>query len=343
MKFIKLSFISPLFFFSFFIISCFTFSTKAQVIQSDKFPPKNNFLINSPFPAVHGGSYRQGNTPLAGLKVDDKVEVKFATTPQNRVSPWLMYSEAYPDGSHTLWGTTSTHIWKAISTATEFKVASEYKIDNNPMINDLSWSFLMLENHRVLTYDDNFLFLFGEKDSTDPNSEIILLKKIEMPKQISSVSKLCRLYDGKIAFASSDGLLGVIDDKTFELLATYKIPLDRRENAYHNDYAVDEEGNIFISTTKKMLSLNWNGKTIRPKWEVKMDFGGNRFQGIGTTPTLLGSSKEDDQLVCVVDSQSPTRMLVFWRDKIPSDWKGIEGYDKRVAASVILPNAAPPN
>lgn len=303
-------------------------------------PPENKYLIDSPFPAVHNGSYRQGNSDLPAFGAGEVLEVSFAETPKDRVSPWLLYSEPYPSGQYTLWGSTSTHIFKAISTDTEFKVVSDHRIDNNPWINDLSWSLLMLSEHRVLTYDDNTLFLFGEEDASDPRSPIVLLKKITMPGNIKTVSKLCMLYDGNIAFASSDGLLGIIDPEDFSLKATYRIPLIRGEKAYHNDYAADENGNIFISTTEKMLSVQWNGKQMVKKWEVYMDFGGNRFQGIGTTPTLLGSGS-DDKLVCVVDSQKPARMLTFWRVEIPDDWKGLEGFDDRVAAITELPGSRP--
>ncbi len=303
-------------------------------------PPPNSNLADSPFPAVHNGSYRQGNTDLPGLKKEDRLEISFARTPKDRVSPWVLYSEQYPDGVYTVWGSTSTHIFKAITTKNEFKVVSDFRIDKNPMINDLSWSLLLLPGHKVLTYDDNHLFLFGEEDPNDAYSKIILLKKVTMSKKIKTLSKLCQLYDGTIAFASNDGLIGILDGEDFSLKATYQIPLKRREKAYHNDYAADEEGNIFISTTKKMLGLQWNGKNIVSKWEVYMDFGGNRFQGIGTTPTLLGTG-DDDKLVCVVDSQKPARMLAFWRDDIPSDWKGITGQDKRVAGIVALPGSRP--
>ena len=305
-------------------------------------PPVNPYLIDSPFPAVHNGSYRQGNSHLPAFREGESLEVSFAETPKDRVSPWLLYSEKYPNGQYTVWGSTSTHIFKAISTETEFRVVSDHRIDKNPLINDLSWSLLMLSDHRVLTYDDNTLFLFGEEDASDPMSRIVLLKKIEMPDTIKTLSKLCRLYDGTIAFASSDGLIGIIDSADFSLKATYQIPLKRGEKAYHNDYAVDEDGNFFISTTEKMLSVQWNGKHVVLKWEVYMDFGGNRFQGIGTTPTLLGSGT-GDKLVCVVDSQEPARMLTFWRDGIPSEWKGLEGYDKRLAAIVELPGSRPAN
>ncbi|MCU0451764.1 MAG: hypothetical protein MUC97_18275 [Bernardetiaceae bacterium] len=304
-------------------------------------PPVNPYLVNSPFPAVHGGSFRQGNSSLPGLQPGDKVKIDFAETPFDRVSPWLLYSEAYPNGTHTIWGSTSTHLFKAVSTPSEFKVVSSYQIDKNPMINDLSWSMLLMDNHRILTYDDNILYLFGEENNSDPHSKTVLLKKIEMPKQIETVSKLCRLYDGKIAFASSNGILGILDDQTFALLATYQIPLERREIAFHNDYAVDDKGILFITTSKKMLAVQWNGQTIAPKWSLAMDFGGNRFQGVGTTPTLLGHGT-DDKLVCVVDSQTPARMLTFWRDEIPADWPGLPNQNRRIAAITELPNSKPP-
>lgn len=303
-------------------------------------PPENRYLVDSPFPAVHNGSYRQGNTDLPGLRANDELEISFTQTPKDRVSPWLLYSEAYPNGEHTVWGSTSTHIFKAISTTSEFKVVSEHRIDKNPWINDLSWSLLMMPDHKVLTFDENTFFLFGEEDPSDPYSKIMLLKKVVMSKDIKSLSKLCHLYDGTIAFASKDGLIGIVDADDFILKSTYRIPLKRGEKAYHNDYAADENGNIYISTTEKMLSVQWNGKELVPKWEVFMEFGGNRFQGIGTTPTLLGSG-DNDKLVCVVDSQKPARMLTFWRDEIPSDWKGLKGHDRRLASIVELPGSRP--
>ena len=304
-------------------------------------PPKNPFLVKSPFPAVHNGSYRQGNTLMPGPKGSDTISLGTAKTPRNKVSPWLLFSEAYPDGSHTFWGITSTHVFKGVSTLSEFQVVSSYRIDFNPLINDLSWSMLMLPGHQVLTYDDNRLLLFGEKDSKNPKSEIVLIKEHKVPG-IKTVSKLCRLYDGNIAFASQDGTLGILRFSDFALLATYKVPLERGEIAYHNDYAVDEKGNFFLSTSRKMISLKWDGRGINPAWSVAMEFGGNKFQGIGTTPTLLGSGS-GDRLVCVVDSNSPANLLTFWRDTIPSDWKGLPERDRRIAAISPVPGFSPPN
>ncbi len=305
-------------------------------------PPPNPYLIDSPFPAIHNGSYRQGNTLENGLRPGDTIDIDFAHTPRDHVSPWLLYSEAYPDGSRTFWGSTSTHIFKGVSTRKEFRVVSSFRIDFNPMMNDLSWSLLMLPGHRCLTYDDNSLLLFGEADPRDPYSDIVLLRKIEIGGGVSTVSKLCQLYDGSIAFASDKGMLGILRGDDFSLTATWQIPLRRGEIAYHNDYAADENGNLFLSTSRKMLCVRWDGKTLKPVWEVSMDFGGNRFQGVGTTPTLLGQGN-GDRLVCVVDSQTPARMLVFWRDEIPGDWAGLPGQDRRIAAIVALPGASPPN
>ena len=49
------------------------------------------------------------------------------------------------------------------------------------------------------------------------------------------------------------------------------------------------------------------------------------------------------RLVCIVNSKTPAEMIVFWRDDIPSDWTGLPGLDRRVAAVVPLPGSSPVN
>ena len=44
-----------------------------------------------------------------------------------------------------------------------------------------------------------------------------------------------------------------------------------------------------------------------------------------------------DRLVLAVDSHAPNRLVAFWRDEIPPDWRALPGRDRRVAAVLALP------
>ncbi|MEO0470342.1 MAG: hypothetical protein AAF206_12015, partial [Bacteroidota bacterium] len=301
-------------------------------------PPANPHLIDSPFPLVHRNNYRQGYSDLPALFGRDSIRVRTLLTPNDRVSPWLQLSEVYPDGSRTLWGSTSTHIWKAYSTPDSFFLVDAYQIDFNPAINDLSWAFLQLGNHQVLTYDDNRLLKFADQNPNDPLSPILLVEEDSVPAGIGTPAKLTRLYDGSIAFASDIGVIGLIDDN-LNLLDTLRLPLAADETAFHNDFASDEKGGIYTITSKKMMRLQVTNQQLFVDWQVPRDFGGNNIQGVGTTPTLLGN--ESDRLVCVVDSKQPANLLSFWRDSIPADWTGLPGEDIRIAAVTPLPNSGP--
>ncbi|MEL6655112.1 MAG: T9SS type A sorting domain-containing protein [Bacteroidota bacterium] len=308
-------------------------------------PPVNPFLIDSPFPLAHQNNYRQGYSNYPALLEFESIDIRLATTPNERVSPWLQVSESYPDGSRTVWGCSSTHIWKAISEEAGLTIIDDYRIDLNPT--DRSWSFIMLPDHKVLTSDDDKLLVFTEADINDPFSDIVLVQEVPIPSSIGQAVKFNRLHNGNIMFAADDGYFGLLSP-TLELLDTFQLDLapsesifGQGETAFHNDYASDENDGVYTVTTQRMIKLDVSDNNITQEWSVAMDFGGNGLQGVGTTPTLLGT--DDDRLVCVVNSQSPAELITFWRDEIPADWDGIGGQDLRVAAIVPLPGSSPIN
>lgn len=302
-------------------------------------PPANPFLVDSPFPIVHGNNYRQGYSELPALRGVDSVRVQTARTPSDRVSPWLQVSAPYGDGEHAFFGSTSTHFWKAVAQGDRFDVVSEYVIDSDPAINDLSWAFVLLGDHRYLTYDDSRLIVLAD-DPASSTSELREERIKRLPPVIGAPAKLTPLYDGNIAFASEIGILGVLD-RDLNLLDTLRLAVADGEDAFHNDFASDETGGIYTVTTERMLKLQWDGQQLSQVWEVPMDFGGNAIQGVGTTPTLIGGGAQSDHLVCVIDSKVPARMIAFWRGDVPADFTPLDGFDERVAAITPLPGSGP--
>ena len=98
-----------------------------------------------------------------------------------------------------------------------------------------------------------------------------------------------------------------------------------------NGIAVDNSNGIFVVTQDFMARVQWTGKdlSINPADGAWMAPYPSGRVGSGTSPALMGWGDED-QLVIIADGENKY-LTAFWRDKIPEDWKGIEGYDRRVA------------
>lgn len=141
---------------------------------------------------------------------------------------------------------------------------------------------------------------------------------------------------------------------------THDLNQDENEVNWHNAFSVDENGGIYLASQRALTKMQWNGqnRTFSRVWQTPYNFRapgcpeprnriaeglrflfGGKCSGSGTTPTLMGVG-EMDKLVLTLDGHDPKNNLVaFWRDKIPRDWKGIPGKDRRIAAIVPLPYA----
>jgi hypothetical protein len=110
-----------------------------------------------------------------------------------------------------------------------------------------------------------------------------------------------------------------------------------------NGIAVDDNNGIYVVTRDFMARVQWTGRdfSLDPAdgaWTAKYPPG---RAGSGTSPALMGWGDED-KLVVIADGASKN-LMAFWRDKIPDDWKGFDGYDRRVAAVVPVRFSADAN
>ncbi len=147
-------------------------------------------------------------------------------------------------------------------------------------------------------------------------------------------------YDGMIAFVTNQGLVGVIS-RSFD--DVYYLALEDGEEV-SNSVACDEEGGIYVVTSEKMYRVQWTGTELtidesKGGWAAEYETGdgvlGLRLgAGSGATPTLMGTG-DQDKFVCITDGNDLMNIVLFWRDKIPSDWNHIEGTkDRRIAVQV---------
>ena len=338
----------------------------APLAQAQSSPgpiPPNPALADSPWPIFHRTPYAQASTPLRGPEPGDPVAVQYLRTPNARVSPWSLLSEAYPDGSRAVWGATSTHVFKALLDGPAFEMVDDVRIDRTPL--EVHWNAILLRGNRMLVpdRDQRRLLLYQDERPGDPRSPIRLVREIPVPESVpGKPSGLTVAFDGHVVFQTDAGHIVALspDFERFAAADLRDFGFSEDDFSVHNAYSQDGLGGFCIVSAQAMTKLVWDGSRFSLGWRAPYDFRGPGCEGgspggvrevlrtfrgqpctgSGTTPTLLGT--DGDRLVVVVDGHQPQNHLVaFWRDGVPSDWAGLPGQDRRVAAVTALPFATP--
>jgi hypothetical protein len=307
-------------------------------------PPLNPFLPNSAWPTIHRNNANQASTCLRGPEPGDTLEITTTPLPgQQSASSWLFWSDAYPDGTRALYGGSVNFLLKAVPSPTGFELVEKRPTNADAL--DLSrLTHIALSNHRRVSTAGREILFWKDVDESSPKSATVIEHTVQVPSELGGIAAfLAVMFDGSIAFITSENGFGVVS-KDRSTVSALKVSLEPDEVAAHNQFAVDAQGNLYIVTTHRMLSLRWDGMKLTQRWQAPYDFVGNGPKGImrgsGTTPTLIGFGPTDDRLVFVVDGHTPSNLVTFWRDDIPGDWKGLDGQDRRMAALTPLPFAA---
>ena len=328
-----------------------------QALVSAQEAPKNLYLADSPWPTYHGNSYRQSYSEYKGPVDPNKVEVKIIKRIKGGTSPWTYLSSAYPNGERALLQSNATHFYKIIDNKQGFRITSRVKIDSD-WLKSFGWNFLQTKENTWFTYDPKYnpkkgkytsLYKIADQNPSSIFSKLIVKDSFSF-KDIAfdRVQHFGLNYLGQIAFytGSKDknkpAMFGLIS-QDFDLLATLPIHPLKGEIFGHNAFPIDEENSMYVVTTHRLIQIKWDGKEMKIGFEAYYDFvndgpTGRFAEGSGTTPTLMGTGRQNDQLIIVADGHKKNNLLAFWR-VIPKDWKGISGEDPRLAGIIQLPAA----
>jgi hypothetical protein len=332
----------------------------SKTASTTTWPPANPALSPSGWPIFHANTYAQASTPLRGPEPGDRIEVQFIATPGNNVSPWTVLSPPDARGAQAAWGSSSTHVFKAMLHGETFRMVDSIALPRNRLSFD--WNIALLRDGRLVTTNKatSSFVLIGEERPGDAASPIRIVKTLRVPVGSRNLSSHFSIaYDGWIIFLTNDDRLGALDPDSGR---TVLFPLGSSDGDFggHNAFAIDERGAIHLLSERAMTRVDWDGRAFRLVWRAAYDFRGpgcaskptGRIRqaiavargqpctGSGTTPTLLGTPH--DGLVVAVDGHRPAnRAVAFWRDAPPADWTGLPGQDRRVAAILPLPHSTP--
>lgn len=262
-----------------------------------------------------------------------------------------------------------TETWQVISSyklpGTEFMSSAdsralEQQLDGVESLDDLmaaAGKFKSMIRQATATYhflDNNNEFyvfsgpqsiaVYGDVVTGDSRSGIELKREWKIPKGLSRGRLMGSgiTYDGKVVLLTNDGVLIALSTDfsryvTLDLPGRQQALSQSRKSFVRNSFAIDDEGGIYVAGGDYLSRVQWNGESLslNPKegaWSVQ--FSNDTGTGTGTTPTLMGFGTGKDKLVLIGDGNEKGNLQAFWRDRIPADWHGLPGQDRRLAASV---------
>jgi len=155
--------------------------------------------------------------------------------------------------------------------------------------------------------------------------------------KISRIMGFAMTYDGHLAIA----MPGIIAVMTRDFENMQYILLEGE--AVDNGISVDDKDGIYCVTSKYMRKIIWDGKKLSDKeadgaWKSEYDYVPNPkalSRGSGNTPALMGFGPDEDKLVVLADAGEKIKVIAFWRDEIPQDFKQKPGTKSRRIADQL--------
>lgn len=308
---------------------------KANEVQWKPVGPVNAWAVN------YSGPYPNGKRVM-WVGGYDRVEKLDADT--------LEVLTTYGIGGKTYFGEEEINRHLAIMDKLDGKTFVDYnlKLWEEPFRDMVSfYRLLSRDNELYLPHHSQdgsiSLRVYGEADATDPASKILLKREWTIPPEISKSFPfgINMTADGWIVMVLADGtLIALSRDLTKHYFI--KLPNAHPEKAnqdvfntfVRNGVTTDDQGGVYVVTRDNMHRVQWTGTGLSMDeadgaWSAP--YPNELGNGSGTTPGLMGWGPKEDHLAVIADGTSGNNAVVFWRDKIPDDWKGLPGLDRRIA------------
>ena len=210
-----------------------------------------------------------------------------------------------------------------------------------------SYDILNRQNEKLLFFKNRhtgkrYLQFYGDAVAGDSRAAIVLKREWEIPEIEGKTFvpfAANMTFDGWLIVVSNTGaVLALSNDfkeyRTLSLAPDNDASANSMQSFVRNGFSIDEQGGIYIATKDFLARVQWTGKELSMDpalgaWKVSYASG---ERGSGTTPALMGYGDNEDHLVMLSDgTDHDPHLMLYWRDRIPDDWPGIPGYDRRLA------------
>ncbi|HWB83982.1 MAG TPA: hypothetical protein VG675_07570 [Bryobacteraceae bacterium] len=203
---------------------------------------------------------------------------------------------------------------------------------------------------------DGKIHAYGLIDPSKPSSGIKVLRTLDFNEELrrlaagasASLQRYgamivgCNLtYDGKLIVLTNRSV--TVIDRSFQG-ERYTVEFGADEYV-SNSMAVDDKNGIYVASDTTMRKIVWTGSKLSTSdadgaWSSPYDFGHEppsvKFgRGTGSTPTLMGFGDDQDKLVVITDGADRMKIVAFWRDQIPSEFRQQAGTKSRRIAGQL--------
>ena len=145
-------------------------------------------------------------------------------------------------------------------------------------------------------------------------------------------------FNGYIVVSTLGGRIATFDRATLRMVDSFTV--SDSDELFTNGFATSEEaggGAVYVASNHRMYRLvvdaagQIHSDAASGAWSAEYDRGvrlpvGKIADGTGSTPTLMGFGSGEDKLVVLTDGAAKMRLVAFWRDRLPSGWKGRPGF-----------------
>ena len=328
-------------------------------------PPCNPFLSSPVWGGSHRGSYAQASTPFPGPAPGDAVSYGH-TTGVLGVPLIIDFTEPYADGGRNAWFSTvatpdGRYVYKVdAQTGAVIARFGFFEDPQQPGAGGVSGAYNVLDrdNHLIVGRDRS-IDVYGDAVPGNRLSPIAHLRHFTFPDSAlcgpdDKLVGITMLYDGRLAFATQLGVVGTVPREPGAMTAAHLVTAsingkrcagasagDDSLDQVSNSIAADEHGAIYVVTSKAMYRYDWDGAHVTRAWRAAYEASGADSavrigEGSGSTPTLMGTGPRQDRFVVITDGQKLVHLDLFWRDRIPADWKGLPGKDRRLACETPI-------
>lgn len=315
--------------------------------SADNEPPQNPYLAYSHWPMCHRNPYNQASSPYPGPTSPSESKTSFVEGHPCPIT--LAVSNPYPDGRRAVWGVTTKDVFKLDTSGKRLNyLAKDERFTDKKDAISGAYSLIDIDGTFFVPYVST-LQAYRDEVRDDPHSPIQKWKSYELPSNDSSkqdkILGINMTYDGRLILISESGLVIAL---TRELEDPVVLQLETKD-PISNSFAIDETGGVFIVKSDGVVRVQWNPDAqgdarLTTQWSVPYRSDkprvGRLGHGSGTSPSLMGVGSQD-KFIVIGDGQTLMNLVLIWRDEIPSDWKGLEGRDRRIAAEVPVTFGVP--
>ena len=179
--------------------------------------------------------------------------------------------------------------------------------------------------------------VFGDATRGERAAKIALLKRFQLPERAfcggeDRIAGATMTYGGFVAFATEDGVVGTVPRLPSRMTdANLRIIRGTCTEQVSNSIAADEDGGIYVVTSKRMRRFDHDAARNRltSTWSARYAAGTGQSAirlgvGSGSTPTVMGTGRQD-KFVVITDGRDLMHQNLFWRGRVPRDWQGLGG------------------